>query len=271
MTATAMQKRYRPAVAARFAEDHQGRGRFGFALDHLTEQTGLSARAAAAQLQRLRPGVVPLYARATYYLIVPPEYRRFGAPPVSWWIDDYFRWQKEPYYLALLTAAAHYGASHQAAQVEQVVTGRPRPSITIGRQKLCFAMKKQITTTATEVARGGHAPFRVSTPEATMLDLIRYADHIGGIDRAAHLILELRPKLTAPGMRHALKAPLETTLLQRTGFLLQQLGLNHLSRHVASALDGRRLQPTPLAPGAAPFGPDRNQWRVYGSVTTSDA
>src|SRR3546814_8032447 len=115
-----------------------------FALDHLAEQTGLSARAAAAQLGRLAPGVVPLHARATYYLIVPPEYRRIGAPPVSWWIDGYFTWQKEPYYLALLTAAAHHGASHQAAQVVQVVIGRSRRTITIGRQKLSFVMKKAI-------------------------------------------------------------------------------------------------------------------------------
>lgn len=267
----ALRTTYRPAVAARFVENLQSRGYFGFALEHLTEQTGLSARAAAAQLGRLGPGVVPLHARATYYLIVPPEYRRIGAPPAPWWIDDYFAWQREPYYLALLTAAGHHGASHQAVQVVQLITGRPRRDVTIGRQKLCFVMKKAVITTATETATGGPAPFRVSTPEATVLDLIRYADHIGGIDRAAHLISELRPRLSGQGMRHALKAPLETTLLQRTGFLLQQLGMDHLSRHVASALEGRRLQPTPLKGRAAPSGRHRNPWHVYGSVTTSDA
>src|SRR3546814_18186596 len=109
-----------------------------FALDHLAEQTGLSARAAAAQLGRLDPGVVPLHARATYYLIVPPEYRRIGAPPVSWWIDGYFTWQKETYYLALLTAAAHPGASPQAAPGGQAVLGRPRPPTHTLRQNRSF-------------------------------------------------------------------------------------------------------------------------------------
>jgi predicted transcriptional regulator of viral defense system len=262
---------YRPAEAARFIDDLQSRGYCGFALDHLTEQTGLSRRAAAAQLGRLSPSVIPLYARATYYLIVPPEHRRIGAPPVSWWIDDYFAWLREPYYIALLTAAAHHGASHQAAQVVQAITGRPRRDVILGRQKLCFVMKRSITATATETAKGGQAPFRVSTPEATVLDLIRYGDHAGGIDRIAHIISELRPRLSGAGLRHALDASLETTLLQRTGFLLDQLGMNRLSRHVASALQGRRLQPTSLEARAAPSGQYDHRWRIYGSIKASDA
>src|SRR3546814_18077432 len=82
----------------------------------MAEATGLSHAAAGAQLKRLLPRIVPLYQKAGYYLIVPPEHRAAGAPPVTWWIDDFFAHQHEPYYLALLSAAAHWGASHQAAK-----------------------------------------------------------------------------------------------------------------------------------------------------------
>src|SRR3546814_2266358 len=103
----------RPRSAADFAERLQGRGRYGFSLRELAEATGLSHAAAGAQLKRLLPRIVPLYQKAGYYLIVPPEHRAAGAPPVTWWIDAFFAHQNEPYYLALLSAAAHWGASPQ--------------------------------------------------------------------------------------------------------------------------------------------------------------
>jgi len=36
-----------------------------------------------------------------FSLIVSPEHRSMGSPPVAWWLDDYFSWLGHPYYLAL--------------------------------------------------------------------------------------------------------------------------------------------------------------------------
>src|SRR3546814_7050125 len=83
----------RPRSAADFAERLQGRGRYGFSLRELAEATGLSHAAAGAQLKRLLPRNVPLYQKAGYYLIVPTEHRAARAPPVTWWIDDFFAHQ----------------------------------------------------------------------------------------------------------------------------------------------------------------------------------
>jgi hypothetical protein len=46
-------------------------------------------------------------------VVVPPEYREAGCPPASWFIHDLMRFLGQPYYVALLTAAAIHGAAHQ--------------------------------------------------------------------------------------------------------------------------------------------------------------
>src|SRR3546814_1831331 len=86
--------------------------------------------------------------------------RAAGAPPVTWWIDDFFAHQNEPYYLALLSAAAHWGASHQAAQITQVMTSSPRAAITLGRLKIVFLRKRALTATPQLTVTGGQAPFQ---------------------------------------------------------------------------------------------------------------
>jgi hypothetical protein len=57
-----------------------------------------------------------------------------GAPPVAWWLDDYFNWLGHPYYLALQSAAGTYGSTPQALQVTQVMTDSPRRQICVWGQ-----------------------------------------------------------------------------------------------------------------------------------------
>jgi predicted transcriptional regulator of viral defense system len=256
---------YRAGAAAAFVERLQARGFYGFALETLLPKAGLSPAAAAAQLRRLAPGVVPLYPRARYYLIVPPEHRSIGAPPITWWIDSFFAAQGEPYYLGLLTAAAHHGVQHQVPQITQVMTARPRRPLQIGRLKVVFVTKKTVSQTPTMTVGGGCALFQVSTPEATIFDLLRYPEHIGGVTRVAELIAALEPKLTPIGFREALSAPLETALLQRMGFLLDSLDMVPQSRVIATALKGRRLQPTALQTGSLVATTPPNRWKVQAN------
>ncbi|UIF89981.1 hypothetical protein KAF44_40075 [Cupriavidus necator] len=121
-------------------------------------------------------------------MIVRPEQRAIGAPPASWWIDAYFRQAGRPYYIGLLSAAAEFGSQHQAVQEVQVVTDRPMRDLTIGRQRIKFFVKRGTAETPTTTPANAFAPVAVSTPAATSLDLLRYADRIGGISRAVEAI-----------------------------------------------------------------------------------
>jgi len=237
----------RPRAAANFLDDQLAGGRVCFSLPALMGVTGLSSTAAHYQLLRLGRRVVRISPR--FFLIVTPEYLAAGAPPPYQWLDDYFRWLERPYYLGLLSAAAHHGASPQALQVTQVMTDAPRHPIEVGRLRVCFFVKRKLSRTATQQVPGAFAPLRASTPASTVFDLVRYAPRTGGLGRVVESFKSLLPLITPAELRAVLKAEHETASAQRLGYVLDQVGRADLARVVESWLDGK-LRLTPLVPAA---------------------
>lgn len=188
-------------AAARFIDKKLQRGIVSFSLDELILETGLSPIAAKNQLLRLGRKVVRVRPRQPYFLIVQPERFAFGAPPPTWWLDGYFRWLKKPYYVALLSAAAAYGSSHQAVQETQVMTDSCIRTITIGRIRVRFFMKYNIANSKTRQLPMAHAPLVISTPETTAYDLFRYADRIGGLERAREVIQPIMRQMKSNKLR----------------------------------------------------------------------
>ena len=82
---------------ARLLDDLQARGDLVVSVDDAAEQSTLSRIAVQRQLERLAPRVTRLPGRPAAFLIVPPEHRLRGAPPVAAWLDDYFRARGQRY------------------------------------------------------------------------------------------------------------------------------------------------------------------------------
>lgn len=257
-------------AAAHFLDNCQSRGHVAFSLAELQAATGLSALAANRQLAHLTPLITRVTPRGDFFLIVGPECRDMGAPPVDWWLNTYCQFQQQPYYLGLLSAAAAHGVTPQAVQVTQVITDRPTRSIVLGRLRIEFFVKKRVTDTPSLEAPRAYAPLLVSTPEATALDLIAYAPRIGGIFRATQTIAGLIPRMTAGGLRRALAAERETPNKQRLGFILEALGQVELCRIVERSLP-RQLKhillqkQMPETPNTRKAGDPR--WRVWDNIT----
>src|ERR1700728_4040664 len=96
---------------------------------------------AAERQQRKKHLVSP---RRGFYVIVPPQYLSWGAPPPPWYIDDLMRQEGRPYYVGLLKAAELHGATHQAVMEFQVVTDRQLPKIKAGRSWITFHYRKDM-------------------------------------------------------------------------------------------------------------------------------
>ncbi len=212
---------YRSGVAKEFVENRLRQGFASFALSELCQKSGLSELAARRQLQRIGSRVVKV-PRKDFFLIVNPEHQEMGAPPPSWWLDDYFRWLNHPYYLALQSAAAVHGAEPQAVQRTQVMVDYPRKDVEIGRVNLQFFLKRSASQTPTQMQAGARAPLKVSTPASTILDLIRYAPRIGGLSRAWETASPLLNQVSVKSLRDALEAEDEPALGQRLGYLLEE-------------------------------------------------
>jgi hypothetical protein len=235
-------------AAEAFIETRLALGHVAFSLEDLIKESGLSAIAAKFQLLRLGGKVARVSPRQPFFLIVSPEHRSMGAPPASWWLENYFNWLGRPYYLALQSAASAFGSNPQALQVTQVMTDRPRRAIKIERVKVQFFVKRGIERTPTQQTDGAVAPLLISTPEATAHDLIRYATRIGGIERAAETISPLLPLLRVSGLKRVLKSEGQSGVAQRLGFVMEACGGKSLAKVVRDWLPDE-LTPVALVPG----------------------
>lgn len=255
----------RDGSADAFINQRLALGRVAFPLADLVKESGLSVTAARNQLLRLGNRVSRVSPRQQFFLIVSPEHRAVGAPPVVWWLHDYFQWLGQPYYLALQSAASSFGSNPQALQVTQVMTRIPRRSLEIGRIRVQFFVKRTLEQTPTQPLANAFTPVQVSTPEATSYDLIRYAARIGGIGRVAETIAPLLPLMRPAQLRRVLKIEDEPATAQRLGFVLENLRATRLAKVVQDWLPAD-LVLVPLVPGLRGDAPEIKRWRILSNA-----
>lgn len=218
----------------------QARARYYFQPAEFARLTGRRANSAAVAmaLHRLikRGRIVAVTRRPSGYLIIPPEHASFGAPPFSWWIDDCMKQVDPHYYVALLTAAQHWGSAHYARQDVQVMISHVRPALTPGRLKITFVEKRGLAAAPTAEVSTGVAPWRVSTRAVTVLDLLRHQETVGGLEAVVRVLRDLAPLIEPAELKSALDALVQRSAAQRLGFLLDLLGNRKLARVVFSWL-----------------------------------
>lgn len=230
----------------------QAKARYVFTPEEYAVLTGRAPGGAALKmaLQRLaRQGRITLATkRPVNWLIVPAEHSHYGAPPVDWWLDSCLKQTEPNYYVALLSAARHWGSSHYAVQSTQVMVGKPRHALTVGRLRVDFFTKRDLADTPTVIVRDTVAPWRVSTREATLLDLVRHQTSVGGLEAIVRVANDLSVELNAASMTQALNALDQVPAAQRIGFVLDRIGAAKAAKAVARWLSARRPQTQPLEP-----------------------
>ena len=172
-------------------------GRVVFTSAEAEEALGISRGAfhdAAERLQRRKHLLSP---RQGFYVIVPPQFASWEAPPPNWYIDALMRYEGQVYYVGLLKAAELHGATHQAVMEFQVVTAKRLPKIRAGSNLVAFYYRKDMASIldGIEERKTDTGSMKISTPDLTALDLLRYPQATGGIDNVATVFI--RPRLQA--------------------------------------------------------------------------
>jgi predicted transcriptional regulator of viral defense system len=186
-----------------------------------------------------------------------------GAPPATWFIDDLMRGLDAPYYVGVLTAAAHHGASHQAPQEFQVVTTRPRRPIAVGRNRIRFIVKARLERTSVIEVKTVTGTMRVSTAEATALDLLRYVEHAGFLSNVATVLRDLAEACQPRRLVKAAEADGELAYAQRLGFLLDLVGVARLADPLAQWVETQRPSLARLNPAQPErAAPRDHRWRL---------
>lgn len=259
----------RPAHLASYLNGLLAAGRLVFRREEALEANRMGQGAFLDAAEKLQKRHQLLNPRRGFYVVVPPQYLNLGSPPPASFIDDLMRFEGHPYYVGLLKAAELHGAAHQAVMEFQVVTDKRSPTIRAGRTKIAFYYRKELAQVAAGVEdrKTDTGTMKISGPELTVLDLVRYPQASGGIDNVATIIEELGPKLEA-GKVATLSRAFERTVAQRAGYLLQWLGLMEQADRLHAALEERPTQWIELDParadpeGAAEPATIDRRWRV---------
>ena len=251
------------STVADWVDTLQASGRYSFLRSELPAATGLPGEAVKKALQRLARQRRVVKVKRYFFVIVPIEYRNAGGPPPSWFIDDLMKAMQTPYYVGLLSAAAIHGASHQQPQEFQVVTDRPVRTLEVGRGRIRFVAYKHLANVPVQNVKTATGTMRVSTPEATAVNLVRFARVAGHIDNVATVLAELAGTLSPKKLLAAVRSVDDLPGAQRLGFLLDAVGAERQANTLHRWLDRQSLRHVPLRQGRPANDGERNErWRV---------
>jgi predicted transcriptional regulator of viral defense system len=246
--------------------DLAAKGQYHFTLSQISEELGLSHAAAKLAVRRLaKKGLVASPARG-FYVIVPPEYRRLGCLPADQFIPALMERFGLAYYAGLLSAAQYHGAAHQRPQEFQVMLSKNRRPIQCGLVRVAFAARKRIADVPVQAFNTPRGTIRVSTVEATVLDLVGYENQVGGLDQVATVLAELADQIDPKAIVLAAKtAPV--TWAQRTGYLLELVGAGKRAAALKSHVHKVARNTIPLLPSApSANAPRHDDWRLLVNV-----
>ncbi len=250
-----------------FVEALQARGRYTFTLVEAMNAEKRTDIALEAALRRLKQKGRIANPRRGFYVIVPVEYREAGCLPANWFIHDLMQFLGQPYYVGILSAAAIHGAAHQQPMLFQVVTDRTTRLAQAGRVRIGFHMSRHIEKVPTVDIQTETGSMRVSTPEVTAFDLVRFALSTGHMGNIITVLSELVEKIDSQALT-SIADLYAVSDVQRLGYLLERLDETLLADPLAVWLQARRFRPILLAPGQPKGGaPSDPRWRVIPNET----
>ena len=246
-------------------------GQMVFTADDAEQVLGIGHGAFLDAAERLKRRRALLTPRRGFYVVVPPQFASWGAPPPAWYIDALMRYEDQTYYVGLLKAAELHGATHQAVMEFQVVTAARLPRLRAGRSLIVFYFRKDMKAVEAgiEERKTETGKMMISSAALTALDLLRYPQASGGMDNVVTVLSDLGCKIDSEQLA-ALSIVVERPIVQRVGFLLDHLGHDVLTRPMLESLRARGSLPwaeldrqEARDPDFAPEPRQRNsRWRI---------
>jgi predicted transcriptional regulator of viral defense system len=242
------------------ADHFLAQGRYAFTLVEAAAELGTTpsaTRKALARLQRRKKLFSPAKG---LYVAVPPEYRNWGVLPGDWFIEEMMRHLGRTYYIALLSAARIHGASHQAPQIFQVMTGTPLRARDLARVRLRFYTSKHVAEDKTEQLTVPTGYAIVSAKETTVVDLLTHYRAAGGYGNVATIVTEIGELNGAELARVASRRGLAAA--RRTGWFVERFGKADELEALRQAARLDVGEPTPLDPAGPKRGKTDSAWQV---------
>ncbi len=233
-----------------FIDEQRANGKYSFTTEGLHSLLGVSENALKKTLQRLKNQKSVVMVRRGFYVIVPPEYRSKGIIPTSLYVNDLMKFLNRDYYVGLLNAAAYHGAAHQQPQNYSIITeGIALRAIQNDKVGIHFYIKKKWNKKDVIKKKVDTGYINISSPELTALDLVSYYNEVGGFNRVATVIEELKEVIQPDRLLETVKQYCEISVVQRLGYVLEcVLNENELSSKLYTYLESIGHYPVLLRP-----------------------
>jgi predicted transcriptional regulator of viral defense system len=207
----------------RYTEDLLSKGELIFSKPEVLSTFKISDTAFRSNIKRMVADKKIIFLKNGYYLIIPIEFRQLSIVPPELFIDDLMMSLNIKYYVCLLSAASFYEATHQASQVFQVMVNRPIKPINLGKIQIVFYVNKNLKNISTKSIKTDRGTLEVSSPESTLLDLLKYFHQSGNLNHIATIMIEMIEALNYKNVADILEYyPLLS--VQRLGYLSEKFG-----------------------------------------------
>ncbi len=245
-----------------YVDELQASGRYTFRREDLPHDRARSAIGIEASLRRLKKKARVVSPKRGFFVIIPLEYRAAGSLPASWFVHDLMEYLSQPYYVGLLSAASLHGAAHQQPMVFQVITDRPTRKMEAGRNRIEFHMSSSIESNPVVEMQTETGSMRVSTPETTAFDLVRFPAASGHLSNVSTVLGELAEVMEAGALAEQADR-VRTPDVQRLGYLLDYIGEQRLADPLAEWLSRRQRRAVRLRPdGKREARPLDQRWHI---------
>jgi len=199
-------------------------GKRYFTFQKIMQDLNLSSETARAGIYRLKRDGKLMSPVSGLYVIVPPEYKSYGSVPAEELIPIMMKHLDAEYYVALLSAAEFYGASHQKPMVFQVITNRRiKHSLKFGLVHIKLIYKKSLTNLPTKDFVVSTGYLKVATPELIAIDLLKFLNYAGGMNNIATVLYELIESINVDKLIELAKNLDECYQLQRLGYIIEKI------------------------------------------------
>jgi hypothetical protein len=144
---------------------------------------------------------------------------------------------------------------------------RYAPNLRKGAYRVDFFYKRHIIPTMSEQRTSPAGYYRISTPEMTAYDLLRYPRACPSLDLAATVLTELGERIEADRLAHLPEMETELSVLQRVGWLLDATGWEEKTTLLAQRLHQQRQVWHRLRTDAPPEGERSTRWHIIVNAT----
>ncbi len=222
---------------------------------------GVSDAAFMRASQRLQKKELLLRPVNGFYVIIEVEFRDAGGPPAIHFVEKMMKFLGLSYYVGLLSAARYLGATHQAVFETQVFTTKPLRVIKYGKHRIRFITNKYTEKIPKQTLQTPHGDIFISTPEATLVDLVRYKGKAVGLSHVATVVMEMQESINSKRLLPLANLLNDIPLIQRVGFVLEFVG-KHDTKPLQEWLKSKELHLVKLEPSKKNTGSINKKWQI---------